>query len=148
MGFLDKNTVVSNLAYAVYDAEPWVFALLTSRMHMVWTRAVAGALETRIRYSNTIVYNNFPVPLLSDTVKEQLTERALRVLDVREYHSELTLADLYDPDKMPDNLRRAHAELDALVDSIYRKREFASDEERLSLLFEMYAKMTEAESQK
>ncbi|MHA3684958.1 class I SAM-dependent DNA methyltransferase [Leucobacter sp. HY1908] len=148
MGFLDKNTVVSNLAYAVYDAEPWVFALLTSRMHMVWTRAVGGKLKTDYRYSNTIVYNNFPVPPLSDAVKEQLTKRALRVLDVREYHSELTLADLYDPDKMPENLRRAHSELDTLVDSIYRKREFASDEERLSLLFEMYAKMTEAEKQK
>lgn len=148
MGFLDKNTVVSNLAYAVYEAEPWVFALLTSRMHMVWTRAVGGKLKTDYRYSNTIVYNNFPVPPLSDTVKGQLTERALRVLDVREYHSELTLADLYDPDKMPENLRRAHQELDELVDSIYRKREFLSDEERLSLLFEMYAKMTEAEGKK
>lgn len=148
MGYLGPDTVISNAAFAVYDAEPWVFALLTSRMHMVWTRAVGGKLKTDYRYSNTIVYNNFPVPPLSDTVKEQLTERALRVLDVREYHSELTLADLYDPDKMPDNLRRAHEELDALVDSIYRKREFSSDEERLSLLFEMYAKMTEAEGKK
>lgn len=148
MGYLGPETVISDAANAVYDAEPWVFALLTSRMHMVWTRAVAGALETRIRYSNTIVYNNFPVPSLSDALKEQLTERALRVLDVREYHSELTFADLYDPDKMPDNLRRAHEELDTQVDSIYRKREFGSDEERLSLLFEMYAKMTEAEGKK
>ena len=148
IGFLDQSTVISNAANAVYDAEPWVFALLTSRMHMVWTRAVGGKLKTDYRYSNTIVYNNFPVPSLSDALKQQLTDRALRVLDVREYHSELTLADLYDPDKMPDNLRRAHAELDALVDSIYRKREFSSDEERLSLLFEMYAKMTEAEGKK
>lgn len=148
IGFLDRNTVISNSANAAYDAEPWVFGLLTSRMHMVWTRAVAGALETRIRYSNTIVYNNFPVPPLSKQTKEQLTEGALRILDVREYHSELTLADLYDPDKMPDNLRRAHRELDELVDSIYRKREFASDEERLSLLFDLYAKMTDAEGKK
>ncbi|MBK0420594.1 class I SAM-dependent DNA methyltransferase [Leucobacter sp. CSA2] len=148
IGYLDPQTVISNSANAAYDAEPWVFALLTSRMHMVWTRAVGGKLKTDYRYSNTIVYNNFPVPPLSDTAKEQLTERALRVLDVREYHSELTLADLYDPDKMPENLRRAHQELDELVDSIYRKREFSSDEERLSLLFEMYAKMTEAEGKK
>ena len=148
MGYLGPDTVISDAAFAVYDAEPWVFALLTSRMHMVWTRAVGGKLKTDYRYSNTIVYNNFPVPPLSDAVKEQLTERALRVLDLREYHSELTLADLYDPDKMPDNLRHAHEELDALVDSIYRKREFSSDEERLSLLFEMYAKMTEAEGKK
>jgi hypothetical protein len=148
MGYLDKDTVVSDAAFAVYDAEPWVFALLTSRMHMVWTRAVAGALETRIRYSNTIVYNNFPVPLLSDAMKTQLTERALRVLDVREYHSELTLADLYDPGRMPDNLRLAHQQLDKLVDSIYRTLEFTSDEERLSILFGRYVAMIEAEDGK
>jgi hypothetical protein len=148
IGYLGKETVISDAAFAVYDAEPWVFALLTSRMHMVWTRAVAGALETRIRYSNTIVYNNFPVPPLSDAKKTQLTERALRVLDVREYHPELTLADLYDPDQMPKNLRLAHQQLDELVDSIYRRREFASDEDRLSMLFEMYATMTEAEGNK
>lgn len=148
IGYVDKETVISNLAFAVYDAKPWVLALLTSRLHNVWVRAVAGQLETRIRYGAYIVYNNFPVPPLSENVRAQLTERALRVLDVREYHSDLTLADLYDPDKMPDNLRRAHQELDELVDSIYRKREFSSDEERLSLLFDMYAKMTEAEGKK
>jgi hypothetical protein len=148
MGYLDKDTVISDAAFAVYDAEPWVFALLTSRMHMVWTRAVAGALETRIRYSNTIVYNNFPVPLLSDAMKTQLTERALRVLDVREYHSELTLADLYDPGRMPDNLRLAHQQLDKLIDSIYRPRDFTNDEERLSILFGRYVAMIEAEDGK
>lgn len=148
IGYVDKTTVISNLAFAVYDATPWVLGLLTSRMHMAWLAAVGGRMKTDYRYGAYIVYNNFPVPPLSDTVKEQLTERALRVLDVREYHSELTLADLYDPDKMPENLRRAHEELDALVDSIYRKREFSSDEERLSLLFELYAKMTEAEGKK
>jgi hypothetical protein len=144
IGYLDEGTVTNDQAFAVYDAEPWVFALLTSRMHMVWTRAVGGKLKTDYRYSNTIVYNNFPVPTILDAMKKQLTERALRVLDVREYHSELTLADLYDPDRMPDNLRLAHQSLDELVDSIYRKREFVSDEERLSMLFEMYATMTEA----
>lgn len=144
-GYLDSGTVISDAAFAVYDAEPWVFALLTSRMHMTWTRSVAGALETRIRYSNTIVYNNFPVPSLSAAAKEQLTEAALRVLDVREYHSEKTLAELYDPDLMPDDLRLAHQELDELVDAVYRKRGFDSDEERLSYLFGMYEQMTAEE---
>jgi len=145
MGYLGPDTIISDAAYAVYDAEPWVFALLTSAMHMAWTRSVGGRMKTDYRYSNTIVYNNFPVPPLSDSVKDQLTVAALRVLDVREYHSELTLADLYDPDRMPDNLRLAHQQLDELVDSIYRKREFGSDEERLSILFERYATMIEAE---
>ena len=145
IGYLDKGTVISDAAFAVYDAEPWVFALLTSRMHMVWTRAVAGRLESRIRYSQTIVYNNFPVPPLSGKMKDQLTEAALRVLDVREYHSEKTLAELYDPEQMPDDLRLAHQELDERVDGVYRRRSFESDEGRLSYLFGTYERMTAEE---
>lgn len=148
IGYTDKDVIVSDAINAAFDAAPWVMGLLSSRMHMIWVRAVAGALESRIRYSATIVYNNFPVPPLSEILKKQLADKALRVLDVREYHSELTLADLYDPDKMPGNLRQAHQGLDDLVDSIYRKREFGSDEERLSLLFEMYSQMSEAEVKK
>ncbi len=148
IGYLGPDTVISNAAFAVYDAEPWLFSLLTSKIHMVWTAAVGGQLETRIRYSNTIVYNNFPVPPLSDAVKEKLTEAALRVLDVREYHCEKTLAELYDPDKMPDDLREAHAEVDALVDSIYSRTPYESDEQRLSDLFAMYERMTAEEAAK
>jgi hypothetical protein len=146
IGYLDKDTVVSNLAFAVYDAEPWLFSLLTSAMHMSWTRAVGGRMKTDYRYSNTIVYNNFPVPPLSDGVKEKLTVAALRVLDVREYHCEKTLAELYDPFLMPADLRQAHAEVDALVDSIYSKRGYETDEQRLSDLFAKYEEMTAAES--
>jgi hypothetical protein len=148
IGYLDPNTIVSNLAFAVFDAEPWVFSLITSAMHMAWTRAVGGRMKTDYRYSNTIVYNNFPVPPLTETVKEKLTLVALRVLDVREYHCERTLAELYDPDLMPEDLRQAHVEVDALVDSIYSKRGYETDEQRLSDLFAMYEEMTEAESSK
>lgn len=148
MGLFDPGTVVADSANVIYDPEPWVFAVLTSRMHLVWIRAVAGQLETRIRYSNTIVYNNFPVPALTADVKERLTEAGLRVLDVREYHCELTPGDLYDPDVMPDDLRQAHAEVDALVDSIYSKRGYETDEERLSDLFAMYEAMTAEEAAK
>ncbi|WP_285247741.1 DNA methyltransferase [Pseudarthrobacter sp. efr-133-R2A-89] len=146
IGYLDKDTVVSNLAFAVYDAEPWLFSLLTSAMHMSWTRAVGGRMKTDYRYSNTIVYNNFPIPPLSDATTEKLTAAALRVLDVREYHCEHTLAELYDPDKMPGDLRQAHAEVDSLVDSIYSKRGYETDEQRLSDLFAMYEEMTNAEA--
>jgi len=148
IGYLGPDAVVSNLAYAVYNAEPWVFALLTSAMHMAWTRAVGGQLETRLRYSNTIVYNNFPVPVLSDALKEQLTVAALRLLDVREYHCEKTLAELYDPDLMPQDLQVAHAAVDALVDSIYSKPGYETDEQRLSDLFAMYESMTAEETAK
>ncbi|WP_270411642.1 DNA methyltransferase [Microbacterium maritypicum] len=148
VGYIGPETVVSNLAYAVYDAEPWLFALLTSRMHMTWTRAVGGKMKTDFRYSNTIVYNNFPVPPLSDATKEKLTVAALRVLDVREYHCEQTLAELYDPDKMPQDLRDAHAAIDTLVDSIYSKKRYETDEQRLSDLFAMYERMTAEEAAK
>jgi hypothetical protein len=148
IGYLGADNVISNKGFAVYDAEPWAFALLTSRMHMAWVNAVSGRMEMRYQYSNTIVYNNFPVPPLSDSMKGKLTEVALRVLDVREYHCEQTLAQLYDPDTMPEDLRVAHAEVDALVDSIYSKRGYETDEQRLSDLFAMYEEMTNAEAAK
>lgn len=113
---------------------------------MVWLRAVGGKMKTDYRYSNTLVYNNFPVPPLTDQVKEALTQRAFRVLDVREYHCEHTLAELYDADKMPENLRQAHADLDIVLDRIYRRRPFDSDEERLRLLFDLYRQMTNQEA--
>ena len=138
IGFLDGSTIISNLAFAIYGAEPWLFALISSRMHNIWVRSVAGALETRIRYSATLCYNTFPVPSLSEKQRELLSERAFAVLEAREHHSDKTLAQLYDPDQMPDELREAHQFLDAAVDQLYRKRPFQSDDERLELLFDMY----------
>ena len=142
IGYLGPDTVISDSAFAVYDAEPWLFALLTSRMHMVWTRTVGGRMKTDYRYSNSIIYNNFPVPELLARSKSELTDAALRVLDVREHHSEMTLAQLYDPDTMPQDLRIAHEQLDLLVDSLYRDTPFATDDERLKRLFNLYLKQT------
>lgn len=146
IGYLGPDTVISDSANAAYGIEPWVFGLLTSKSHMVWMKAVGGKMKTDYRYSGTIVYNNFPVPPLTDAMKEELTVAALRVLDVREYHCERTLAELYDPDLMPDDLRTAHAGIDALVDSIYSKREYETDEQRLSDLFALYEVMTAEEA--
>lgn len=147
-GFVTNQTIVSNLAFAIYDAHPWVFSIIISRMHMVWMRAVAGRMKEDPRYSNSIVYNNFPVPSLSEQAKERLTEAAFRMLDVREYHSEKTLAELYGPEKMPGDLREAHQELDDLVDRIYKKSGFELDEDRLSYLFRLYEEMTAKEEAK
>ncbi|VWX46945.1 putative restriction type II methylase; HGT island [Micrococcus sp. 116] len=148
IGYVGPEVVGSNKALVMYDTSYWAFALVTSLMHMTWMRSVSGRLESSYQYSNTIVYNNFPIPALTDAMKEQLTVAALRVLDVREYHCEKTLAELYDPDLMPDDLRQAHAEVDALVDSIYSKRDYETDEQRLSDLFAMYEAMTAAEAAK
>jgi hypothetical protein len=148
IGYLGPGTVISNKGFAVYDAEPWVFSLLTSKMHMAWTNAVSGRMREDYQYSNTIVYNNFSVPHLSEELKEKLNVAALRVLDVREYHCEQTLAELYDPDKMPQDLRDAHVAIDALVDSIYSRKPYETDEQRLSDLFAMYERMIAEEALK
>lgn len=142
IGFLGPDTVISNLAYGIYGAEPWLYGLLQSRMHMVWLRAVGGKFRTHDRYSNTLVYNTFPVPELSEGDKEALTTAALSVLGVREQFPGKTLAELYDPDKMPGVLLTAHQRLDEVVDRLYLKGEFSSDDERLELLFEMYENLT------
>ncbi len=138
IGYLSKDTVISDAANAVYDAEPYIFGLLSSRMHMVWVRTVAGRLKTDFRYSSAIVYNNFPVSVLTDIEKANIEEKSFAVLDARENHPEKTIAEMYDPDKMPNDLRLAHQALDGVVDKIYRKKPFENDEERLAYLFNLY----------
>ena len=145
IGYLDESTIISNAALAIYDAEPWLFALLQSKMHMAWIRTVCGQLETRIRYSSTLGYNTFPVNPLTQDEKDQLAKSARRILLARAAHPEKTLADMYDPDKMPADLREAHAENDRIVDQLYKKGGFANDEDRLAALFDLYEQMTAKE---
>jgi hypothetical protein len=140
--FVGPNTVISNKAYAIYDAEPWLFALVHSRMHMVWVRAVGGRMKTDLSYSAGLVYNTFPVPELSDAHRAELTAAAVAVLSAREQFSGQTLAQLYDPDEMPEVLRSAHRDIDAAVDALYQPKPLDSDVARLKLLFEMYEAAT------
>jgi type I restriction-modification system DNA methylase subunit len=142
IGYVDKNTVISDLSFAIYGAAPWVLGLMTSKMHMVWLRAVAGRMGMGFRYSNTIVYNNFPVPMLTEAEKALIEEKTFFILDIRESHPEKNLAEMYDPDKMPDELRAAHQELDEAVDAVYQKKPFDNDEDRLAHLFDLYETMT------
>lgn len=141
--FLDKDYVISDSAHAIYDAEPYVFGIISSKIHMAWVKAVAGRLKSDLRYSSSLCYNNFPVPDLTDKQKEIITHNALNVISEREKHSEKTIAQLYDPKNMPEGLRDAHRNLDIAVESCYRAKPFASDEERLSHLFKLYEQMTE-----
>lgn len=147
MGYLE-DTVVSDAAFAIYDAEPWLFALLESKMHTAWIRTVCGKLKTDYRYSSTLGYNTFPINPLTEVEKEKLSQSARRILLARASHPEKTLADMYDPDKMPPNLREAHDENDHLVDSLYKKGGFRNDKERLAALFDLYEKMTTKETAK
>lgn len=141
IGFVDKNTIVSNLAFALYDADIWLFGVLTSKMHMTWVNAVAGRLGVGYRYSNTLCYNTFPFPNISETKKKEIGALAEEVLLTRQHHTEKTLAQMYNPDKMPEDLREAHHVLDLAVDSCYPRAPFNNDEERLEVLFKMYEKM-------
>ncbi|RTL13484.1 MAG: class I SAM-dependent DNA methyltransferase [Neisseriaceae bacterium] len=141
MGFLNEDTVIVAPNLAIYDPEPWIFGVISSKMHMAWVRAVAGRLETRIRYSSTLCYNTFPFPDISADQKKRIEMYVFEVLDEREKHSEKTLAELYDPDKMPDGLRQAHHNLDIAIEQCYRPKPFISDEERLEHLFTLYEQM-------
>ena len=117
-------------------------------MHMTWVRAVAGRLESRIRYSSALCYNTFPFPGITKAQKATLEEHVFNVLDERERHPEKTMAELYDPDKMPRGLLNAHQEMDLAVEQCYRSRPFKSDEERLEYLFKLYEEMIEEEKRK
>ncbi|AVC44424.1 SAM-dependent methyltransferase [Francisella tularensis subsp. novicida] len=139
-GLLDSDCIVSN-ALAIYDPESYVLGVITSKMHMVWLKNVGGKLGNQWRYSKDIVYNTFPFPDISQKQKDTITELVFNILDEREKHSEKTLAQLYDPDKMPAGLREAHHRLDLAIEQCYRKKPFESDEERLEYLFKMYEKM-------
>lgn len=146
IGWLEPPTIPSNSIRLLENAEPWVFALLTSAMHMAWLRYVGGRLESRYRYSIGLVYNTFPIPpgfLESITDKNSLEKRAVDVLEERKLNRKSTLAQLYDPDLMPVGLRRAHRSLDRTVDRIYRRAAFESERERVEYLFTIYESMTE-----
>ena len=140
IGWLEPPIIPSNRLRLLSDATLTDFALLTSAMHMTWMRAVAGRFESRYTYSIGIVYNNFPMPS-KDANLSKLEPLAQAILDARAKHSEATLADLYDPNLMPPNLRKAHQVLDRAVDKIYRRTGFASERERVEYLFMLYEKM-------
>ena len=145
VGLIDSHSTVSNLAFALYDAPLWNMALIASRIHLVWIATVCGKLKTDFRYSNTLGWNTFPVPTLTEQNKADLTRCAEDILLAREAHFPATIADLYDPDTMPDNLRRAHETNDDTLERIYIGRRFRNDTERLEKLFELYTKMTTAQ---
>jgi hypothetical protein len=151
-GLLDKRSCVSSEAFALFDAPLWQLALITSRVHLLWISTVCGKMKTDFRYSNTLGWNTFPVPTLTEQNKADLTRCAEDILLAREAHFPATIADLYDPKNdtggMPDNLCHAHERNDEVLERIYIGRRFKNDTERLEKLFELYTKMTEAAKSK
>ncbi|QVY66876.1 DNA methyltransferase [Polaribacter sp. Q13] len=148
MGFIDNDIVIADSAQVIYDSDASVFSLINSRLHMVWVRITAGRLKSDYRYSSFFSYHTFPIPAISKQRKEELTQCTLAILDERSKHSEKTLAQLYDPDKMPAGLKEAHRLNDLAVERCYRSTPFTSDEERLEYLFKLYEKMIQEEKEK
>lgn len=148
-GLLPKNCIVSDSAQAIYDAELWHLSIVLSLLHMSWVRAVAGRLKTDLRYSSALCYNTFPLPKLTEKMKADLTRCAEDIVLAREAHFPATIAELYDPEKMPADLRAAHERNDEVLERIYIGRRFRNDTERLEKLFELYTKsLTEKALQK
>jgi hypothetical protein len=144
VGLLGPETVITHLAHAIYDGTLVDFSFLVSRLHLVWITTICGKLETRIRYSSNLGWNTFPVPLLTEQNKTDLTRCAENILLAREAHFPATIADLYDPDTMPENLRQAHEYNDEVLERIYIGRRFKNNTERLEKLFDLHTKMTAA----
>jgi hypothetical protein len=138
----DNNTVISNLSFAIYEPSLWELAIVCSKMHIAWVATVCGKLETRLRYSSTLGWNTFPVPTLTERNKADLTRCAEDILLARETHFPATIADLYDPEKMPADLRDAHERNDEVLERIYIGRRFRNDTERLETLVELYTAMS------
>jgi len=142
MGIMEPSAMASDLLFVLPEATSFHFGVLTSEMHMAWVRQVCGRLKSDFRYSNKLVYNNFPWPQnVSDKQKAAVESAARAVLDVRASFKGQTLADLYDPLAMPKALRDAHADLDRAVDKCYRAAPFTSERARVEYLFELYQRL-------
>ena len=146
VGLLPQGSIVSSLAFALYDAPLWNMALIASKLHLVWIATVCGKLKTDYRYSNTLGWNTFPVPTLTERDRAELTRAAENILLAREGYFPATIANIYDPKRMDTEfpaLRAAHEQNDYILEDIYIGRRFRNDTERLEKLFEMYMDMTE-----
>ena len=142
IGYVDKNNIVANSCMVIGTNDMSLFGILTSAMHMVWVKTVGGRLKTDYRYSAQLCYNTFPFPKISAAKKKEIADAAEEILVTREFHVGKTLAELYDPEKMPQDLLEVHEKLDDIVESCYPGYPFANDEARLECLFRMYEKMT------
>ena len=141
VGLLSGAAIIGDRNFALYDAPLWNMALIASRLHWVWIGTVCVRMRTDFSYSNTLGWNTFPVPTLTEKNKADLTRCAEDILLAREAHFPATIADLYDPDNMPANLREAHERNDEVLERIYIGRRFKNDTERLERLFDLYSKM-------
>ncbi|NMM97047.1 DNA methyltransferase [Bifidobacterium sp. DSM 109960] len=142
---LNQGVIASDLLFTIDDPEGFNFAIMESSMFITWLETVGGKLESRYRFSNTVVWNNLPLPQLSDEQRREVIDAGRQVIEVRARHEGQSLADLYDPDFMPADLRKAHRQLDKIVDVAFgAKKPCMDNTERLQILFDRYVEMTGA----
>jgi hypothetical protein len=144
VGLLSERAIINDQAFGIFDADLWSLAILSSRVHLVWIANVCGRLKTDFRYSNSLGWHSYPIPTLTEKGKTDLTRCAEDILLAREAHFPSTIAELYDPENMPADLRAAHDRNDEVLERIYIGRRFKNDTERLEKLFELYTKMAAA----
>lgn len=138
--YFEADIIASNQIYIIPEAPLWLFAVLSSAMHMVWVRSIGGRLKSDIRYSSSLCYNTFPLPAISQKIEHELNEKALILLTLREKYSDKTLTKLYNPKSMPNDLKHAHLQVDEIVDKAFNHKGTASDESRLNTLLKLYEK--------
>ena len=147
MGFFSSDVISSDRNQMIPNGTLYDFGILNSIIHNEWMRLVTGRLKSDYNYSGTIVYNTFPFPDTTDEQKKNIENLAEEILLARASNAGMTLAELYDPDKMPDDLKQSHSALDDAVDKLYRPQGFANTEERLAHLLARYEQLIEAEKQ-
>jgi len=141
-GFLDGESVILDRAQAIPNATLFEFAIVSSKMHMAWASIVCGRFKTDINYSSSLCYNTFPLPEVTTKQREEIESAALNVLSARESFPDKTIAELYDPDKMPELLKSAHENLDSFIEKLYSENKLSNDESRIVNLLALYKKMT------
>lgn len=142
IGFMGPDVVITNSANAIFEANLYVFGVISSYLHILWVKSIGGQLETRIRYSPEICYNTFPIPKLSKNQISEIEFAASEVISARESRPDLNIEALYDPDSMPDMLREAHLQLDLVVEKAVLGKLVSEDNKKLELLLDMYTQMT------
>ncbi|HXP51775.1 MAG TPA: type IIL restriction-modification enzyme MmeI, partial [Bacteroidia bacterium] len=144
VGLANDSIVPTNKAFFIENGPLWCLAVLSSKLHLAWIAAICGRLRSDYSYSNTLGWNTFPMPILTEKNKGDLTRCAEDILLIREHHFPATIAELYDPELMPESLRQAHERNDEVLERIYIGRRFKNDTERLEKLFDLYTKMSES----
>jgi restriction-modification enzyme MmeI-like protein len=150
LGFMGSDVVVNDGALAVFDAKPRDFSVLSSLMHACWAKTLAGRPDSTdsgsMRYSSSICYNTFPFPEITEAQGEELDRNALNILKARESHPDKTIAQMYDPKYMPEDLLNAHLKNDLYIESLYSSTRFETNHQRLEYLFDLYSKMIHREA--